>query len=141
MDISEQDLSIFHESLNRASGSGHLTDVFYDGFIASSIDIEKIFKDSDMGRLKRKLQSSLHMMTMLADGIPGTEMYMGHLAKVHDRYHIPPEFFEIWLDVLIDAVKQFDTEFDDEVEAAWRKVIGKGIEIMSAGKSARVLDI
>jgi truncated hemoglobin YjbI len=94
-----------------------------------------------MGRLKRKLQSSLHMMTMLADGIPGTEMYMGHLAKVHDRYHIPPEFFEIWLDVLIDAVKQFDTEFNDEVEAAWRKVIGKGIEIMSAGKSARVLDI
>lgn len=141
MCISEHDLSIFHDSLNRASASGRLTDVFYDGFVSSSIDIEKIFKDSDMNRLKRKLQSSLHMMTMLADGIPGTEMYMGHLAKVHDRYHIPPEFFNIWLDVLIEAVRTFDAEFDDEIEAVWRKVIGIGIEIMSEGKAARVSDV
>ena len=64
MAVSEQDLVDFHDSLDRASNSGRFMDVFYDGFIASSIDVEKIFKDTDMGRLKRKLKSSLHMMIL-----------------------------------------------------------------------------
>lgn len=140
MTITEHELAIFHASLNRASANGSFLDAFYDGFTSSSIDIENIFKDSDMDRLKRKLQSSLHMMTMLADDIAGTEMYMGHLAKVHDRYHIPPEFFDIWLDVLIDATREFDEEFDEQTETVCRKVIGKGIEIMSVGNTARIVD-
>jgi len=67
MSISVQDLVAFHESLDQASNSGKFLDVLYDGFIASSIDVEMIFKDTDMNRLKRKLKPSLHMMTMLVD--------------------------------------------------------------------------
>lgn len=140
MSISEQDLVTFHESLDRASNSGKFMDVFYDGFIASSIDVEMIFKDTDMERLKRKLKSSLHMMTMLVDNEPGTEMYIGHLARVHDRYSIPPEMFNVWMDLLIEAVSTCDHEFDDETEAVWRDVIGKGIAIMTQGPDAQVID-
>ena len=141
MPISEQDLTVFHDSLDRASNSGRFMDVFYDGFIASSIDVEKIFKDTDMDRLKRKLKSSLHMMTMLVDDVPGTEMYVGHLARVHDRYHIPPEMFSVWMDLLIEAVRDCDTEFDDKTEAVWRDVIGRGISIMTQGSDAKVIDV
>ena len=140
MAVSEQDLVDFHDSLDRASNSGRFMDVFYDGFVASSIDVEKIFKDTDMERLKRKLKSSLHMMTMLVDDAPGTEMYIGHLARVHDRYSIPPEMFNVWMDLLIEAVRECDSEFDDSVEAIWRDVIGEGIAIMTQGSEAKVFD-
>ena len=140
MSISEQDLVAFHESLDRASNSGKFLDVFYDGFIASSIDVEMIFKDTDMNRLKRKLKSSLHMMTMLVDNEPGTEMYIGHLARVHDRYNIPPEMFSLWMDLLIEAVRVCDQEFDDRTETVWREVIGRGIAIMTQGADAKVID-
>lgn len=140
MSISEQDLVNFHESLDRASGSGKFMDVFYDGFIASSIDVEMIFKDTDMDRLKRKLKSSLHMMTMLVDNEPGTEMYVGHLARVHDRYHIPPEMFNVWMDLLIEAVRVCDQEFDARTEKIWRQVIGRGIAIMAQGADAKVIE-
>ena len=140
MSISEEDFVVFHESLDRASSSGNLMDVFYYGFIASSIDVEKIFKDTDMDRLKRKLKSSLHMMTMLVDNEPGTEMYLGHLARVHDRYSIPPEMFNVWMDLLIEAVRVCDEEFDDKTETVWREVIGRGIAIMTQGADAKVID-
>ena len=140
MPVTGDNFTVFHDSLDRASSSGKFMDVFYDRFISSSIDVEKIFNDTDMDRLKRKLKSSLHMMTMLVDNEPGTEMYIGHLARVHDRYNIPPEMFIVWMDLLIEAVRVCDQEFDDRTEAIWREVIGKGIAIMIQGSAAKVID-
>jgi truncated hemoglobin YjbI len=138
MKISEKELRLFHDSLDRASADSSFLDLFYDGFISSSSEIRDIFKDADMERLKRKLKSSLHMMTLLVDGAPGSEMYMGHLARVHGRYHIRPGMFGIWVDTLISAVASCDSEFSPDIEAVWRKVIGRGVDIMLQGSAANV---
>jgi truncated hemoglobin YjbI len=138
MAITENDLRLFHESLERASADSRFLDLFYDGFISSSEEIRQIFINSDMDRLKRKLKSSLHMLTLLADDAPGSEMYMGHLARVHGRYHIHPEMFDMWLDSLVSAVALCDSEFSPQIEDAWRNVIGRGIDIMLQGSKASV---
>lgn len=138
MTIFDSDVKLFHESLERASANGAFLDVFYDSFISSSTDIREIFRETDMERLKRKLKSSLHMMTLLVDNVPGSEMYMGHLARVHGHYHIHPQMFDSWLDSLIQAVAACDREFTPQTEAAWRKVIGRGIDIMLQGTEAKV---
>ncbi|HBE91644.1 MAG TPA: hypothetical protein DDW55_03630 [Gammaproteobacteria bacterium] len=86
-----------------------------------------------MGRLKRKLKSSLHMMTLLIDESPGIEMYVAHLSRVHDSYQIPASMYQIWLDTLIDAARRCDPLFDSGLEVIWREVLGKRIAIMAAG--------
>ena len=44
------------------------------------------------------------------------------------------------MDLLIEAVRECDSEFDERVEAIWRDVIGKGIAIMTQGSEAKVFD-
>ncbi|MGV6827053.1 MAG: globin [bacterium] len=139
MAVSEQELRIFHESMDRAFASGRFLDLFYDSFMESSEDIARIFAHSDMDRLKRKLKSSLHMMTLVADDAPGADMYLGHLARVHDRYDISAELFQGWLDALVSAVSQCDQQFDESTEAVWRKVVGKGMDVMLEGAEASVV--
>ena len=126
----QKDVLLFHQSLDRASAEGTFFDDFYNSFIASGEDVASFFSNTDMERQKRKMKSSLHMMTMLIDETPGADMYMEHLARVHHRYEIPASMYQVWLDALIDTVRKNDPEFSGELEQVWRRVIGKGIEIM-----------
>ena len=107
--------------------------------MSRSDEIRAYFSNTDMGRLKRKLKSSLHMMSLLADGSPGIEMYMSHLSRVHDSYHIPAHLYQVWLDALIDAVRRCDSFFNEQTERVWREIMGRGINIMvsSIGKHHR----
>jgi truncated hemoglobin YjbI len=122
----------FHASLQRACADDRFLDLFYTRFIDADERIPGFFSNTDMQRQKRKLMSSLQMMTRLVDDEPGADMYMDHLARVHDRYHIPAQMYDLWLDALIDAVRQCDTEFDDDLEMVWRDMVGRGIDIMTS---------
>ncbi len=133
MDVSENDLAQFHASLDRATANPVFLDAFYDNFMSSSDDIPLYFKHTDMGRLKRKLKSSLHMMTLLVDQSPGVEMYVSHLSRVHDSYQIPASLYSVWLNTLIEAVDRCDPLFNAQMEKIWRDVLGRGIAIMAAG--------
>jgi len=44
------------------------------------------------------------------------------------------------MDLLIEAVRACDQEFDDRTETVWREVIGRGIAIMTQGADAKVID-
>lgn len=133
MSVTEQDIERFHASLERASSNPVFLDAFYDGFMSSSTEVPGYFEHVDMDRLKRKLNSSLHMMTLFIDKSPGVEMYIAHLSRVHDSYHIPAHLYQLWLDSLIGAIRRCDLEFDTRLEEIWRDVIGQGIAIMTAG--------
>ena len=132
MTIPNDDVARFHASLERASQSSDFVDAFYDDFFNNATGAQQRFHNTDMERQKRKLKSSLHMLTMLVDETPGAEMYLEHLGNVHGRYQIPPEMFEIFLDSLLYAVGRADPEFDDGLEAVWRRVLRRGIDIMVA---------
>lgn len=133
MSVTEQDIERFHASLERASSNPVFLDAFYDGFMSSSTEVPGYFEHVDMDRLKRKLNSSLHMMTLFIDKSPGVEIYIAHLSRVHDSYHIPAHLYQLWLDSLIGAIRRCDLEFDTRLEEIWRDVIGQGIAIMTAG--------
>jgi hemoglobin-like flavoprotein len=133
MTVTEDEILQFHASLDRASANPVFLDAFYDSFMSSSGDIAGYFEHTDMGRLKRKLKSSLHMMTLLVDESPGVDMYVAHLSRVHDSYRIPAALYQVWLDTLIEAVQRCDPLFDRNLESIWRHVLSRGIAIMAAG--------
>lgn len=48
--------------------------------------------------------------------------YMKRIATIHSKADkdVRPELYDGWLDSLIEAVKEYDPEFDSDVEPAWR---------------------
>ena len=107
-------------------------DVFYDRFIASSPLVLEKFKNVDMGSQKRMLKQSLAYLLNLfvMKKIPD---HLVSIAQRHDRDHadIPPELYGLWLECLVDTVKEFDPQFDDNVELAWRLVCSQVIALMT----------
>jgi hemoglobin-like flavoprotein len=78
------------------------------------------------------MRLSLRMMAMASVGSDAADLYLEYIAKQHDRHHldIEPELYELWLEALIDTVRECDNEFNAEVEQAWRSVLRYGIDYM-----------
>jgi len=131
MKARRSEVRLFHESLQRVDENEEFMDFFYQDFFENATGAKQFFSFIDMARQKRKLKAALHMLVMLVDDSPGAELYMEHLARVHRRYRIPPEMFEVWLDSLVYAVSRTDPLFDTDVETTWRRVLRKGIDIMT----------
>ena len=79
------------------------------------------------------LKTSLYTM-MLAGGGSERIVHLERLARLHSRAEldIKPELYDLWLDRLVQAVKEFDPMYDPEIEAAWRRMLQPGIEFMKS---------
>lgn len=132
MNRTEQ-LAVFHHSLDRATAEHDFLDRFYSSFMAGSPKIQQVFRHTDMASLKRKLTSSLQMMTLAVDDAPGAEDYLRYLGRSHRRFDLNSTHFDLWKGSLLKTVAQCDPEFDDEIQAVWAEVIGSGIALIRAG--------
>jgi len=72
------------------------------------------------------------MMAMASVESDAADLYLEYIAKRHNRHHlnIEPEMYELWLEALLEAVRESDDEFNAEVEQAWRSVLRYGIDYM-----------
>jgi len=126
-------LETFDRSLGRCYASVGFMDRFYERFLAMSPKVREKFRDTDFVRQKRALAASFHMMLLAAgDGEKGPERHLHALASSHSRGHldIGSEFYDYWLDSLLAAVREFDDEWDHDVEEAWEQVMGVGIQYL-----------
>lgn len=130
MSVSSAQADAFHASLARASADPCFLDVFYARFMASAPEIAAVFSGKDMEQLKRKLRSSLHVMIFAIDGAPGADMYLDYLGKVHTRLEIAPRMYDAWLDSLVATAAECDPQFDAELDAVWRAVVGAGVRMI-----------
>lgn len=117
----------FHASLARTTAHARFADVFYARFLASSPAVAAVFAGVDVEKLKRKLRSSLHVMTLAADDAPGADLYLDYLGAVHTRLDIAPQMYDAWLDALVATAAECDPQFCAETERIWRQVIGTGV--------------
>ncbi|NKI35718.1 globin [Wenzhouxiangella sp. XN79A] len=123
----------FHASLERAGADPAFLDRFYSAFQAVSPEIEAMFRDTDMSRLKRKLEASLHLVTLAIDEEPGARDYLEYLGRVHARFALQPEHFRLWIDALVATVADTDPAFDAGLEQDWRGVLSAAIQRMDKG--------
>ena len=106
-------------------------DVFYDKFIGSSPAIKEKFKNTKLEKQKQKVKKSFyHLIQFFVTKNVST--YMENIAQVHSksRMDIEPYLYEFFAQSLIDTIKEFDTEFCNEVELSWRMVLSSGITYM-----------
>jgi len=106
-------------------------DVFYRRFSASHTDIAKAFKDSDMEKQKNNLKKSLLYGVNFIENSNSLD-YMHKIAVSHNKqhYNIKPEFYDLWMDCMIETVREFDSNFCDDIELAWRLAFAPCITYM-----------
>jgi len=107
---------------------------FYEVFADSSPEVAKRFKDTDFEKQKRALSSSLYVMIMALEGGGAALVYLEQIARRHSRgdLDIGPEMYDVWLDCLVQAVKEHDPQASDDTETLWRDAMRPGIEFMRA---------
>src|SRR5262249_4654530 len=105
---------------------------FYQLFVSSSPEVKEKFKRTNFHRQRRMLKSSLYMMVFAAEGKPEGFVHMERIAKQHGKQDldVKPEMYDLWMNSLIQAVKEFDRGFNADTEQAWKHMLGQGIEFM-----------
>lgn len=138
MAISQEQIRIFNDSLDRCIANPRFMEIFYERFIGGSPEIAAKFTNTDMKRQHRTLKASLYTAMLAADGNPPA---LSHLAWLRDHHHdlgIEDEHYERWLECLLAAVRECGGEIDVRVERAWRDVLELAIQVMKSPAGSAV---
>jgi hemoglobin-like flavoprotein len=131
MDRSE--IEIFNDSLARCVRGEQFFPRFYELFLASSEEVRDKFRTTDFRKQRRMLQTSFYMLVeYIALGWPECQAYLERIAVAHSKQgrDIAPHLYDLWLDSLLHAVREFDAQYSPEVETAWRYMMGAGIAFL-----------
>jgi hemoglobin-like flavoprotein len=132
--MEEAELELFHDSLSRCSCNPRFLECFYDLLLAASPEVRHKFRQTDFLRQRRILRSSLYLIMLAADGHTEGQAHLERIAARHSKadLDIAPPLYDLWLDCLIQAVKQYDPYCTAEMERAWRRMMERGIAVMKS---------
>ena len=124
----------FFASLSRCLANDRFLTRFYESFLASSPEVTAKFRDTDFERQKRAMASSLYSIVMALEQAAAPMAYLESIAEQHSRRQldIPSPMYDLWLECLIDSVREADPEFSPRLEANWRVAMRFAIERMRA---------
>src|SRR5579864_7090983 len=107
--------------------------VFYRLLITTSDEAASKFRNTDMAAQVHVLQSSVAFLLNFFIRNRQDE-YLVQVAERHSKrgVDVRPELYSVWLDCLIETVREFDPKFNGDVATAWRVVFSKGIEFMTS---------
>jgi hemoglobin-like flavoprotein len=127
---------VFRASLKRCLSTPAFLHDFYELFMDSSAEVRNKFRNTDFPRQTRVLADSLFLMAVASESSSESIAWkeLGRLAQRHARtgLDIRPQLYGTWLECLLSAARQHDPEFSPDVEDAWRKALGPGIERLSS---------
>ena len=111
--------------------TGNFFDAFYKQFVNSSPVVADKFRNTDMDRQRGMLKVSLDHMVYFAIDKEETDE-ISRVARVHAKSQtdVSGELYELWLNSLLATVSQFDPEYDEEIDNAWRDALGPAVEYM-----------
>jgi len=122
---------IMGRGIKLTSQSDDFFEYFYKIFIASSDEVALAFANTEMDRQRSMLKKSLLLLVSFFAGHQANP-YLEQIAHRHaaDSVNIPHRLYDVWLECLIESVRKYDPAYDDDVELAWRLVLGHGITYM-----------
>lgn len=131
---SAKDIVIAKKSLKRCLTKPEFLDIFYEKFLGSSDEIKAKFINTRFPNQKIMLKASLHIMVMLAQGSLKDTEQLQNLADKHSKgkLNIHPEFYQLWLDSMLYAVKVVDPEYSDVIFQAWKVTLQPGIDFFTS---------
>lgn len=123
--MSSMELQAFNDSFERCMEDDQFLKRFYRIFLDSSDEVKEKFTNTNVERQTHMMLISLSRM-MSAYNRPEA---LSKIAASHcsSNYNIAPHLYEYWLDSLVAAAVETDSQFSSESEAGWRMVMRSGI--------------
>jgi truncated hemoglobin YjbI len=122
------------ESLGRCVECETFLQRFYELFMASSPEVAELFRNTDFERQKRVLRDSLYVMLVAAGTTKGpAHDEVERLAGLHKDIGVTRDMFTLWLEALIEAAREHDIHFSDQLENDWRTSLSGPIALMTSG--------
>lgn len=117
---------LFLQSVGRCTASEGFIPAFYDRFLSASDEIKQKFRYTDFDKQNDMLRRSLELCAGATSGDPESLREINERAETHDRHHlkIEPRLYDIWLETIIETAREFDDQWNETVEAAWRTILG-----------------
>lgn len=130
--MTERDIELFNDSLERCTSRPEFLDRFYEMFLNSSPEVAEKFKNTNFHKQKRALKASLLLLVYAHEGKPEGLAHLDRMAQVHGErgLSIGPHLYDLWFECLLKTVREFDPYFTAETESAWQTVLSGGIEHM-----------
>ena len=130
----QDDVELVNDSLERCTPQVDFFTSFYERFRNSSDEVAKKFEGTDVRTQTRALRDAFYLLLRAVGGDPEAWQALELRAVRHDHRHlnISSGMYQLWLDSLLATIREFDPKLDDETEAAWRRVMTKGIDFMTA---------
>lgn len=137
MAASHQDIELFNDSFERCNAHPDFLKRFYDIFLSSSPEIAEKFKNTDFKKQRRLLKSSLYLLLFAAEGKPEGITHLQRIAELHGptNLNIAAYMYDIWMDSLLKAVKEFDPGYSPAVDKAWRNALSAGFDYLKQRSS------
>jgi hemoglobin-like flavoprotein len=131
--LNENEIELFNDSLARCLRGGEFFTRFYEIFLDSSAEVREKFHNTDFRKQRRMLQASFYMLVeYITLGWPECQAYLERIAAGHSKRgrDIAPRLYDLWLDCLLITVKEFDNQYSEEIENAWRYMMSAGIDFL-----------
>ena len=132
---SENDIELVNDSLERCTQRRQeFFEVFYRRFSVSSDEVAAKFAGTNLKAQARALRESFYLLFSAIGGDPEAWQSLELRAIRHDQRHldIRPGLYDLWLECLLETIRDFDPEADAAIEAAWRRTMQQGIDFMIA---------
>jgi hemoglobin-like flavoprotein len=132
--MNDSEDKIFHDSFARCTQEDGFFKRFYDIFVNSSDEVKAKFENTDMEKQVKMLTSSFYSTKLATSESTVIQENLKKLATIHSNKErdIRPELYDLWLDALIQTVREFDSKFSYAVETVWREKMTPGIEFMKS---------
>jgi len=130
--MEDQDIHLVMQSFGRCTLTDDFLVTFYETLTRSSDEIAAMFAKTDMPSQRRLLKEGMIRLIAYASDNDFAVQRVKELGQSHSRtqLNVRPEMYEIWVDSLIEAIRQHDPECSDELKAAWRRIVAPGIAAM-----------
>jgi hemoglobin-like flavoprotein len=100
---------------------------FYQRLLASDARIPPMFERTDFTKQTKLLQHSIGLLFVFAKR--GNPAILERIAGRHGRaeVNVPADMYPLWVDSLVDTVREYDARCSPAVEQAWRQAVAPGI--------------
>ena len=119
---------VFGEGVGISEDSNSFFETFYRHFLRETA-IADAFSQTDMTRQIGMLRKSFfHLVAFYVSHEPSAELE--RIAVLHHKIGISADYYDLWLDALVDTVRELDRHCDLATELAWRWALTPGITYM-----------
>lgn len=122
---------IFGDQIKLDDRGNRFFERFYQLFLNSHEDVANAFKHTNMLKQQSMLKKSLlYSLNFMANSESYDVMHKVAISHNRKNYDIKPFLYDLWIDCLVNTVKEFDPNYSDDVELAWRLAFSQCITYM-----------